>query len=566
MKGKLRKYWSGALAVVIALALGCAAREDQSYKISELPPANYLTCQRGPADVVRHDESECNLPPPFEGSAIQYLQAITGQGSRRTGTREYRCAAAWVRNQLAFFGYRTEEVTYTFPYYDFDLDQVKVIRVKDGKNFPAFPLHYSLPLNGTITGQLCRPRKNLSGCFVYVSAGLLERGDQKANYAKWKKAGALGMVWEASMRPLATKGLRHSASAHTLSWRYAVLPGVVVERAHELVGETITVSDNARLVQGTGYSVVAQSPAAADRYVLVTGHLDSWFQGALDDGSGVAALLEIANIMKHDPSGVIFLAADSEEIGLVGSAAYVQKYGLDNISAVLELDMASSKNNYGRKTPETAGIMPRFFTVSKGLQPEVKKFYRDLGGRKFYVSVPLTRSLTGMLGTDYEWFYAGGVPGLFIYTPSRYYHTERDTIEWIPGDDLQKVAEDSAQLVRWLRDQARLAPPPEIIPFSFATTQKGATVEFAIKLTEQKKSGPSASPPKVLVRVYFEHGFEDKVDLKKGEDGVWRGEYGLPWPGSWEFLGIVSQGKRFGKRWTTVEATAALGRCAEVKP
>jgi hypothetical protein len=543
------------LIVTLILSVGCSSKKDDKYKVSEQTPANYITADRSEDDVVRHHESACQTPDPFEGAAYEYLEVLVNTGGRRSGTQGYRCAAAFARDQLSSLGYEAAELEYTFPYYDFDPDSIKVTRLSDGEKFPACTMHYSLPVNGARQGKVCRARPgSLTGCFVLIDT-YKGRTDIKKKYGDWKERGAVGVIREADMRPLGAKGLRHSARAHTTSWYYAPLPGFVVEDARKLLGETVEVKSETRIAQGTGYSVVAKGPSKNGRYVMVTAHLDCWFIGALDDGSGSAVLLEAARLMKDDPEGLIFLLADTEEIGLIGSAAYVQAMGTDHIDAVIELDMVSSLNNFGKnKTPETAGMMPRFITYTKGTKPVAKEMLEPLDGRKFYLPVSATRRLMGGLRTDMEWFHAAGVPGIFIYTPSKFYHTEKDTIEWVPAEDLAEVAVQVAGMARELREKADGFPAPKnIVPFEFtAAMSDGDSVTFEVTVAEDA-GPPGIKRPKVAVHAFFEQGYEEKVKLDKGDDGVWRGEFRPARPGRWQFLAVYSRGKNFGKRWAELK-------------
>jgi hypothetical protein len=79
-----------------------------------------------------------------------------------------------------------------------------------------------------------------------------------------------------------------------------------------------------------GYNVIGTKPGNA-RTVLLCAHYDSVFtDGAIDNGSGVAALLECARILsnKRTTATVCFAFFDAEEIGLLGSATFVKAYHL----------------------------------------------------------------------------------------------------------------------------------------------------------------------------------------------------------------------------------------------
>jgi hypothetical protein len=95
-------------------------------------------------------------------------------------------------------------------------------------------------------------------------------------------------------------------------------------------------------------NVVADLPGASlkDEVVLVGAHFDSWdpAQGANDDGSGVAAVLEAARILKSlnvkPPRTIRFAFFSGEEEACLGSRAYVAAHEkeLDRLRTVLIMD------------------------------------------------------------------------------------------------------------------------------------------------------------------------------------------------------------------------------------
>ena len=95
-------------------------------------------------------------------------------------------------------------------------------------------------------------------------------------------------------------------------------------------------------------NVIAQLGSGPE-VIMLGGHLDSVFEGPgiNDNGSGVAALLEIARglVTQGPPDGVAVRIGlwGGEELGTIGSRAYVD--GLeDEVLAYLNLDMAGSLN------------------------------------------------------------------------------------------------------------------------------------------------------------------------------------------------------------------------------
>jgi Zn-dependent M28 family amino/carboxypeptidase len=96
-------------------------------------------------------------------------------------------------------------------------------------------------------------------------------------------------------------------------------------------------------------------PVLKNEYVVVMGHLDhvgvdeeeegddKIFNGAMDNASGIATMIEVARDLSADrpKRSVIFLAVTAEEKGLLGSSYYAANptVPLENIVAAVNLDM-----------------------------------------------------------------------------------------------------------------------------------------------------------------------------------------------------------------------------------
>jgi hypothetical protein len=77
---------------------------------------------------------------------------------------------------------------------------------------------------------------------------------------------------------------------------------------------------------------------------------DAYAPGANDNGSGIAAMIEIARIMssRQHRATMMFVAFSAEEIGRLGSIEFVNNYLLDNnirIDAMLNLDIIGSSTS-----------------------------------------------------------------------------------------------------------------------------------------------------------------------------------------------------------------------------
>ncbi|WP_200976367.1 M20/M25/M40 family metallo-hydrolase [Echinicola sp. 20G] len=107
-----------------------------------------------------------------------------------------------------------------------------------------------------------------------------------------------------------------------------------------------------------------------DRIFVVSGHLDSRVSdvmnaesdapGANDDGSGVAALIEMARIMSKRPysATIIFVAVSGEEQGLKGATYMAQKAKAEgwNLAAMINNDMIGNSASSGTSIKDNTRV------------------------------------------------------------------------------------------------------------------------------------------------------------------------------------------------------------------
>ena len=113
------------------------------------------------------------------------------------------------------------------------------------------------------------------------------------------------------------------------------------------------------IILGNVVAILKGTDLNDNRIFIISGHLDNMRSnvidstgdapGADDDGSGVAAVMECARIMrKHSfPATIIFVAVSGEEQGLLGSNYMAEKAKKEtwNIEAVLNNDIMGSNNS-----------------------------------------------------------------------------------------------------------------------------------------------------------------------------------------------------------------------------
>ncbi len=194
--------------------------------------------------------------------------------------------------------------------------------------------------------------------------------------------------------------------------------------------------------EATTSNVVGEIPGETDGLVLVTAHLDSWdlAQGAGDNGTGVAAVLEAARAIRaagvrprRTIRVVLFMA---EELGLVGSTAYLKAHpaDLDRIAAVVNCDMVGRPQGFAAHgRPEAVAFLKDLARTAKGLA--------------LSEDVP---TATG-LHSDHAPFVLAGIASIALRAPvsdaaGKAYHTAADTLEKVLPADQHAAAAGIAAL------------------------------------------------------------------------------------------------------------------------
>ena len=177
-----------------------------------------------------------------------------------------------------------------------------------------------------------------------------------------------------------------------------------------------------------------------DEVVVIAGHLDSWDvgQGALDDGTGVAACIEALRCLKEldlvprrSIRAVLYM---NEENGLAGGRAYAEDFAgdMDRHVAAIEMDGGSF---------DVQG-----FGVSAGAGgvEVVRRILRPLS------VIGAHRATVGGGGADIGPMRALGVPQIGLRSDSSryfdYHHTEADTLDKVDPDALAECAAALAHL------------------------------------------------------------------------------------------------------------------------
>jgi hypothetical protein len=323
---------------------------------------------------VADDKNPVSLTSPFNpDSAYAHVAALCYP--RRVGTAEERRAARYITRVYDAHGLDWWREPFPLSYYPTEVG-----------NRLAFTLCAAL----TVVGALVVPVVPLVSAVCWGIAALLVN-------CPWKLAHYLRSRW-----PIHT----HSANlVATLADAPANPPARVVFMAHYdtksqfvptgvRVGLVTTATVMSGLLALAGLLAALGAPqllAALDLWhgtavvVLVLAFLVANFSGncspgALDNGSGVGALLELARTWRPQPEApveVVWVATGAEEVGLNGARAFLERYdswwderptlliNLESVGAGPQLYLAGEPQAYhlARAVAEDLGYEPKMLRV-----------------------------------------------------------------------------------------------------------------------------------------------------------------------------------------------------------
>jgi hypothetical protein len=216
----------------------------------------------------------------------------------------------------------------------------------------------------------------------------------------------------------------------------------------------------------TGHNVVAYLPATtpvattAKPWVAIGAHYDHLGHGeagntladkgdaskthfgADDNASGSAAVLAIAEALSKQPRkrNVVVGWWSGEELGLIGSAAYAAKplVPMDQLSAYINFDMVGRMQD-NKLTVQAAGTSPMWAKL--------------LEQANITAGFDLIVQDDPYQPTDVATFNSAGVPCLTFFTGTHLdYHKPSDTADKIDYEDLDRVVDFAAAIVKRLED------------------------------------------------------------------------------------------------------------------
>ena len=203
--------------------------------------------------------------------------------------------------------------------------------------------------------------------------------------------------------------------------------------------------------------IPGKDPVLKDEYIVIGAHYDHLgvkndqvYNGADDNASGTATIIEMARILKERQNqlkrSVIVVAFDAEEKGLWGSYDLSEKLDVSKIKLMMSIDMVGWLHK--GKTLRLHGAA----TIKNGkklLKEEARKMQLDIDAYDFETS------LFG--ATDTQGFAKKNVPTLYVTTGLKSpYHKPGDDAELIDYQGMDRITDYLADVTQCFANEIDL--------------------------------------------------------------------------------------------------------------
>lgn len=211
--------------------------------------------------------------------------------------------------------------------------------------------------------------------------------------------------------------------------------------------------------------IPGNDPVLKDEYIIIGAHYDHLgvrddqiYNGADDNASGTATIIEMARILKSQQNSlkrsIIVAAFDAEEIGLWGSNYLAKQLDLSKVKLMMSIDMVGWLEK--GKTLQLQGTA----TIKDGkrlFREEAEKMHLDIKAKNFETSI--------LGATDTQGFAQRGVATLYVTTGLKSpYHKPEDDSELIDYKGLDRVTDYMADVTMRCATDEGFAPSGKISP------------------------------------------------------------------------------------------------------
>ena len=195
-------------------------------------------------------------------------------------------------------------------------------------------------------------------------------------------------------------------------------------------------------------------PGNTDEEVLIIAHLDGYFEAALDNASGMAMMINMAEHYAKIPKSqrrrtIKFVGSVGHHDG-PGTLPLHQEHDWSKVAWVINLEHVAVLST------EYWGAHMRLSTVNAPMRwalnasPAVQKVMKDSLDHFYVGTQPDIDAIVGEISSIYQ-----DAPSLTLISSPEVKHTEQDTSQWVPASGLQQVARVHTRIIDQLDKMER---------------------------------------------------------------------------------------------------------------
>lgn len=432
------RYFLPLLAGVMWFLAGCAPQAAPTVTVAPMP-TQAATSQATPTAAGNFDAAR----------AFAHVRKLAVDiGSRVAGKDGDKNAADYIAREFESSGLTVSRQPFTFDGWE-DRGTTLSLMSPDSRPLQAQAIQYSP--GGKIEGDLVLvpgtgAREDFAKVNVRRKIALVKRGtlpfSVKASNAA--EAGADAILIYNDQPQIFAGTLRDRVDIPVIGLSGASAEGILKFLAEGAV--RVKIDSDSAIVQQTGTNVIGTLRGKSDETIVLGGHYDSVSAGpgAGDNASGTATLIELARVMGSRPQPqdtLVFIAFDAEELGLLGSRAYVNNLSSAEIAklrGMMNFDMLG------------AGGGPLLLMGNGSIALLGRSSAKELGIDARNGSLPANA------GSDHESFARRGVDTVFFMRDYNLLHTPEDTIDQVKPEYLDEAGRVAQRMLERL-DGA--APP-----------------------------------------------------------------------------------------------------------
>jgi aminopeptidase YwaD len=414
-------------------------------------------------------------------NAYEHVEFLVSIAPRFAGTRAEAEAARYIESKFQSYGLETWIENFTIGN-SYEIEE-NWLRVTSPEQFDLtfIPAVYSPSTDNIITGQLVRVTEEPENLEQLRERVILVERDTVAEGKNFFRT----LV---DLPPLAVLTYFENWPPYSEIWPDPPqaplfwISGEDAQRLIELLGQgevEVELKLKAKTENSLSYNVVALLPGQSEEIMVVGAHHDSVLTpGAVDDASGVAVVLEIARILSAEnlPRTILFTTFGGEELGLLGSTAFMREHAENNIVVTIVFDAIAPGPENGlrvglRDSQEVA--------TTKWLDAYAQELAENLG---FYAISGQSSVVRGY--SDYASFTRAGIPGTWIYWVNPKHgqilwpiHTLADNLDAVDSVRLGQVTSFGVELIRQLAGaDLKAYELPSLLLAAFTVVSAGTVV------------------------------------------------------------------------------------------